>query len=431
MMRTYFLLLSYYILQQVALGQEYPPIAWEHSYGGSDWDRSTDIIALPDGYLMVGQVESNDGDVQEFRGIEDVWLTKLDQAGELVWQRTYGGSNHDHIANIEFLESGDLIMVGSSASGDGDLEPNNGSFDLWVLRIDINGNVLWSRSYGGLGEDAAFRAYPIENDHTMVCGYQEMNNTEAGWLMEIDQNGDMVWDETYQGPLDRMLAGLAPADDGKWFLTGTTGYDLWVLMTDSNGEVIWEDAIGGTQYEVGWALAKAGENAFVVAGNTQSNNGDVTGYQGYHDAWVVMLDTTGQIQWAQTFGGGSFDSVSEILILPSGEILALGTTDSYNGDVTGHAGESDAWLLLINPDGELIWDRTLGGDSHESGSGLALADDGIIVAANSMFPNGDVSSNQGSYDLWVVKLQTGPVTVAENISVDLQLFPNPSNGISI
>ena len=408
--------------------QEYPPIEWEHSYGGSGYDRATDILTIDDGFFMVGSVESNDGDILEFRGYQDVWLTRLDQSGELVWQQTYGGSGYDHVTDIEILESGDLILVGSSTSDDWDLETNVGYFDLWALRITMDGDVVWSKSYGGSGDDLALHVEPIAGDNAVICGYQEVNGVKAGWFLQLDQDGNMAWSEIYAGPLDQMLAGMAPVGNDKWFLTGTKGYDGWILMTDSNGEPIWEDSIGGTYLEEVWSIAKAGEDAFVVAGNTNSNNGDVSGLHGSYDAWVVMVDTTGQIQWSRTYGGSAWDGIAQLEVLPSGQILAVGTTDSNNGDVTDHAGQSDAWLLLIDPDGDLLWDRTLGGSSIESGSGIALAPDGIIVIANSLLANGDVSSSLGGFDLWVVKLQTGPVGITEIAGLELQIFPNPTNG---
>ncbi|MEO8590942.1 MAG: T9SS type A sorting domain-containing protein [Flavobacteriales bacterium] len=208
-----------------------------------------------------------------------------------------------------------------------------------------------------------------------------------------------------------IAAGYTTSDDGD--VTGYQGnWDMWLVKLDEDGALEWQKTLGGTMDEVAYAVATTSDGGCILAGYTASTDGDVTGTHAMEDMWVVKVDVWGTIEWQKTLGGSYYERAYGVQQTADGDYLIAGTTSSVDGDVVGahQLGTHDAWVVKLDPDGNLLWQRALGGTSAEQANAIAnTADGGSLVACFAGSNDGDVSGVHGDYDMWVVKLDADGV----------------------
>jgi len=304
-------------------------IQWVKTYGGTRVDAATAVQQTTDGgYIVVGYTYSNDGDVTGFHGsvsYDDWWVVKLDSAGNLQWQKCYGGGNYDEAYCVEQTPDGGYIVGGGEASTDGDVTGNHGFGDAWLVKIDSLGVIQWQRSYGGTdGEAAASVAL------------------------------------TYDGGY--FFSGGASSNDGD--VSGVHGAmgaaDYWAVRIDSIGNLLWQKCYGGTGTDysgapnggpVGGGMSPTSDKGFILSGTSDSNDGDVidhtsTGAPQY-DYWLVKIDSVGAILWTKSLGGTSTDVCGNVVQTFDGGYAVIGGTISTDGDVTGNNGSYDYWAVKL------------------------------------------------------------------------------------
>jgi hypothetical protein len=357
---------------------------WQKTFGGTDYDGASSLIATLDGgYLVGGYTLSINGDVTDSHGGYDCWIIKLDAAGNLLWQKTYGGTGYDAGTNSITTSDGGYIMAGTTQSNDGDVMGNHGGSDFWLVKLDGAGNKLWQKTYGGRG-----------NDETSSF----ITTSDGGYV----------------------LAGSTQSNELPGFRGNT---DYWVIKLDGAGNLIWQKTLGGSSVEYPGILITTSDGGYVVAGWTISNDGDVTGNHGAADGWLVKLNGMGNLVWQKTLGGTRDDFTSAVVATADGGYVVSGQTQSNNGDVTGNHGNGDGWLIKLNGAGNLVWQKPFGGTNNDSfGQILAIPDKSYVVVGRTESNNGDVSGNHGSQDYWIVKLGVTP-----SIS-GLTANPNPVCG---
>jgi hypothetical protein len=200
------------------------------------------------------------------------------------------------------------------------------------------------------------------------------------------------------------VAGYTNSNDGD--VTGNHGSnDFWVVKLNSTGVLQWQKTLGGSGSDKATSVQQTADGGYIVAGYTNSTNGDVTGNHGSNDFWVVKLNSTGLLQWQKTYGGNSSDVAYSIQQTTDFGYIVAGCTNSNNGDVTGYHGTMDYWVTKLDSAGILQWQKTLGGYDYEAANSIQqTADGGYIVAGWTYSTNGDVTGYHGNVDFWVVKL---------------------------
>jgi hypothetical protein len=205
------------------------------------------------------------------------------------------------------------------------------------------------------------------------------------------------------------MTGESNSTDGD--VTGNHGGDdCWIAKTDDNGTLQWQKSIGGSGNDIGYCIRQTTDGGYIIAGHTNSNDGDITGFHGGGDVLVAKLDNSGTIQWLKCYGGSSGEyaySVTETA--DGGFIIGAETQTNNNGDVTGFHGNTDYWILKINSSGAVVWQKCLGGTGSDfayAGSISQTSDGGCIAAGFSNSTDGDVTGNHGLSDFWVVKLNS-------------------------
>lgn len=340
-------------------------IQWLNVYGSSYDDAGSAIQQTNDGgYVLAGYTGA--------RGTRDVCVLRLDPSGEVVWQNVMGGSWAESASDIHQTDDGGYILVGSAySSNSGDVGASHGSGDVWVIRLDPSGNVVWQKLLGGYGDD---NGYSIRQ--TRDAGYVLTGSTYSG------NSGDV---------------GTNHGSD-----------DVWVVKLDSAGTLQWQKVLGGNAHEAGYGIRQTTDDGYVLIGVTgSSSSGDVGPGHGMGDFWVVKLDTAGSLQWQIVLGGSNVDNGKAIEQTTDGGYILTGYSTSDN---TGDAGPThyscDAWVVKLDPSGSVQWQRQFGGSSVEWGMDIQqTSDGGYVFTGNTESSNsGDVGLNHGRNDFWVVKL---------------------------
>jgi len=431
-----------------AFGQS-PYVQWQVSLGGSAADQAYDIQpALDSGYVIVGVTSSSDGDVEGAHGLTDGWVVKLDPDGVLNWQVALGGSSHDILRSIQHTIDGGYILGGETSSNDGDVSGNHGGRDAWLVKLDANGGLLWQRTLGGTALDVAYNVLQDVDQGYLVIGYSMSNDGDVSghhgtnaftdvWLVKLDSLGAVLWQRSLGGSMnDEAFAGGRTAD-GHCVLVGQTistdgdvsgghgGLEAWLVRTDPAGVLSWQKTLGGTSTDIAHAIAGTTDGGYLIAGSTASNDGDVVGGHGGYEGWVVRLDAWGGLLWQRPLGGTGAEAFRAIHLASDGSCTVAGSATSVNGNVGGLHGFFDAWLVHLDADGDIIWQRPFGGTGLDEAYALRpTPDGGLIFVGSSGSSDGDATANHGGLDAWVVKL-ADPVGITEISSASFFIAPNP------
>ncbi|MCB9183573.1 MAG: T9SS type A sorting domain-containing protein [Flavobacteriales bacterium] len=369
-------------------------IEWEASFGGTLDDVASSIIRTVDsGYFFTGWTRSNDFDVSgnHSPGYNDAWAVKLDSMGILQWQRCLGGTGSDIARSALQTASGEFILIGSTSSGDGDVAGHHGVDDVWVVSLNANGELQWQKCLGSSSSD-----YGYSIEQTGDGGY-----VLAGWT--TGNSGDVS------------------GHHGQGFADG------WLVKLDSEGNLEWQRCLGGTSPDAFYSVASTTDGGFAVAGYTSSTNGDVSGLHGNSDAWVVKVDAGGAIQWQRCLGGTGTDRAESVKSTSDGGFLVVGWTQSNNGDVANCPGQGNAWAVKLDSLGSIEWQNCLGGNSSEAFQSSIAGEPGTwIVAGGTSSSNGDVIGHQGYIDAWVVSLGPSAIGINEVQFTELSVTPNPT-----
>lgn len=411
-----------------------PPIVWQKTLGGTGSDGASAITATDDGgYVVAGTTTSNNGDVSGNHGGSDAWVVRVNSAGTIVWQKALGGTGEDQVLAITKLTDGGFVVAGITYSNDGDVSGNHGASDLWVVKLNSTGNIVWQKALGGSDVEWGFGITATTDGGIVAVGREQSNDGDVTgnhgglfssdfWVVRLNNAGHLVWQKTLGGTrIDEAFAVTALSDGGFAVtgftrssngdvtgLHGTDFTDIWVVKLDVSGNLVWQKALGGSRDEFARTITATADGGLVVAGRAQSNNGDVSGLHDEDDKddiWVVKLTGTGTIVWQKPLGGNAVDEAFAITATDDGGYVVAGLTESNDGDVSGNHGRSDVWVVKLNGAGKLIWQKTYGGTGYDAGRAMVpTADGGYLVAGSTTSNNGDVSGNHGDSDVWVIKL---------------------------
>jgi hypothetical protein len=446
-------ILAFVAIAFTGQAQVAPAIEWQRSLGSTTDDHAHSIRQTSDGgYIVAGDAGGNNGDVSGFHGgLADAWVVKLDGNGVLQWQRPLGGPGGESGQSVQQTNDGGYIMAGSSNSNGGDVTGNHGADDAWVVKLDATGTLQWQRSLGGSAADYAYSIQQTnEGGYILAGGSRSTDGDATGnhgstdcWVVKLDMGGDLQWQQSLGGTGYEDAYSIQQTSDGGYVMAGQTsssdgdisgyhgGIDCWAVKLDGSGNLQWQKALGGSSEEEAFSIEQTEDGGYVMAGSTHSSDGDVSDGQAFDEAqWIVKLDGNGGIQWQKVLGGSDQDYARDVHELGGGGYIVAGWTQSEDGQVSGyHGGQfGDAWVVRLNATGDLLWQKALGGSGTDRAFAIQQSNDGgYILAGWSDSTDGDVTGNHGDKDAWVVKLGPDDVGIAElENAVSFSLFPNPS-----
>ncbi len=364
------------ILPSMSYAQIVPHIQWLQTYGGLRPDEGYSIVQTGDsGFVVAGY----NGDTVEpglpdyHGGFEDAWVLKLDNIGNVVWEKCLGGTAQEEANSV--VQSGDggyCVAIRTESSDDDVVETDSaygGGSDGWIVKLSPAGKIQWSTVIAGTNWDDV---------------YSLIQSNDGGYV----------------------AAGYTASTDG--CVTGHIGGDdAWVTKLNASGKIEWSKCYGGPGADWAQSIVQTPDHGYCFCGYTSLNGNDVSGYHGgTQDAWVAKIDSIGNFEWGRCFGGDSTDWAASIATTSDSGFIVTGGTYSNDGDVSGNHGGSDAWVLKLSSKGDLQWQKYLGGSTFDKGwTGKQTSDGGYIVGCMAMSNDGDVTGNHGTRgDAWIVKL---------------------------
>ncbi len=330
-------------------------IIWEKIFKANNHDRGTNLIETSDGnFIVSGWTNSTEGDIKSFNGSYDVFLLKFDGIGNTIWQKSYGGSQSEMTSNNSLIETknGNLMVVGSSKSNNSDVKENFGGSDLWLINLKNNGEIIWERSYGGSKDD--YGRQIIEYNGNYIVGFGSRSNngdflSSGNFITLFDANGEIKWFTNLGG----LNYGKTIIDKNGGFITlmatKDTGSKLEIVKTNESGKSLWRSVFGGSKQEFPEDLIQLNDLSLIVLGLSKSNDGDIGTNYGGDDVIVSKLNNRGKILGIKNFGGSKREWANIILETGKGEYLINASTTSNNIDVEQNYGDTgiDNWLFKI------------------------------------------------------------------------------------
>ncbi|HDZ14248.1 hypothetical protein LCGC14_1047880 [marine sediment metagenome] len=413
-------------------------VAWIKNFGGSGDDTAQAIVSTSDGgFAVLGFSNSIDGDLTgKTTEVNDYWLLKLDSDGNVEWNKTYGGSKDDRGQSLVHTNDGGYAITGYAMSDDGDGSNNEGFHDNWIVKLDVAGNIEWEKSFGFSGHDHSYDIIQTDDNGFFFVGFLDITsaradgNTEKGggsltahgvgefWGTKIDPTGDLQWRGYFGGTNNDRAHAVVPSEDGGFVLSGFTesddydisdtrgSYDFWMVKVDRNGNLLWESSFGGTGIEISQDIANTADGGYVVVGHTFSNDIDVSKNNGESDMWLVKTDSIGSIVWEKTYGGALFDAAQAVIASKDGGFVVVGNSKSSDIDVESNAGENDMWAIKTDQNGEIVWQKTFGGSGIDFGFDVIETGSGAIIlvgeTASDDFP---YILNRGKTDAVMIKIK--------------------------
>ncbi len=351
-------------------------ISWQNCFGGTKAEYTMDMLEINNGYLIVGYTYSDDGDISFNHGNNDGWILSIDSIGNLIWEKSFGGSSGDGIVRIFPASNNLYYLLGAATSSDGDVsyDPYPNSADFWILKIDNLGNIIWDRIVGTTHYDHIYSG-TTTNDGGIIA---------IGW------------------------AGINDGDKSVWY----GYYDMWMIKLNSEGETEWDFTIGGSDFDFPHAIIQTSDGGYLVGGTSiVEPGGNLTcKTHGLADAILVKLDSARNIEWQQCYGGSGYDGVFYVMELDDGYLFS-GYAGSNDGNISGWHGGYDLWVVKVDFYGNIIWQKCLGGSKNESAENVFQTEDfGYLIVGYTSSDDGDVNGNhsigENDNDIWLVKLSS-------------------------
>lgn len=286
-------------------------IIWQKNYGVCGRANAYDIIQCRDSsYLIVGRINWGGGDAQVFHGIYDIWICKISSSGDLIWNRTYGGSDWEDVNSICETTDGNYVIVGSTLSNDFDVSGLHGnSQDVWAFKIDTIGNILWQKCFGGSTNDFSSKVIATNNNEVYI------------FATTTSSDGDVT--------------------------TSYGSYDIWIFRCDSIGNISWQGTYGGPSLNVTSSAISDVAGGFLVLSKVSNDGGMVTNTHGLYDYWLMKIDSAGNFIWGKALGGSNDDVPTDVIQTPDGGFLSVGYSYSSDGDVPNSNGNEDFWAVKM------------------------------------------------------------------------------------
>ena len=449
-MKKTLLTLALALVQIVTFAQA-PAIQWQKSFGGTEYEEGYDIKPTSDGgYIIVGFAYSINGDVSgnHKQYYDDVWIVKISKTGILQWQKALGGTSFDEGYSIQQTTDGGYIMAGYTVSTDGDVSGNHGIQDAWIVKLSSTGTLEWQKTLGGSGNDYGESILQTTDGGYIMAGYTSSTDGDVSgndghqdaWIVKLSSTGVLEWQKTYGGTSPEEVYSINPTADGGYIMAGYTestngdvtvnhgDKDAWIVKLSSTGELQWQKSLGGTYYDYAKNIQQTIDGGYIMAGYSYSKDGDILGNHGNDDAWIVKLSSTGELQWQKALGGTGDDYANSIQQTTDGGFVIAGYTSSKNGDVSGlHGGGYDAWIVKLSSTGVIQWQKALGGTGYDNANSIQkTVDGGYIVAGFTFSTDGDALGNDGYKDIWVVKLAPEVLANTGFENNNMTVYPNPA-----
>ncbi|MEP0860498.1 MAG: T9SS type A sorting domain-containing protein [Ignavibacterium sp.] len=363
-----------------------PDTIWTKTLGGSNIDIGTCVQETTDGGFIITGYTRSFGSMSG----RNVLLIKTDQSGNIIWINGYGGNNDDEGNSVVQTSDGGYVACGYTKSY------GSGGNDVYLLKVDANGNQLWDRVFGGTSDEEVYSMVLTDDGGFLLAGATSSfgSGSRDIWLIKTDASGNQQWTKTIGGLSSDGARSISKTFDGGYIITGWTfSYgpgavgNVWLVKTDTAGNMVWNKFFGGTDDDRGLSVKQTTDGGYILTGYTASSGA------GLDDMLLIKTDSLGNAQWQNTFGGSGRDYGNSVIQSSDGGFVVTGYTLSYG------AGGDDLWIVKTNELGNQLWSKTLGGAQSDVGNYLIETSDGSFIITGHTLSRG-----AGLHDVWLIKL---------------------------
>ncbi|MFB6340210.1 hypothetical protein ACE1ET_00730 [Saccharicrinis sp. FJH62] len=364
-------------------------------YGGSNEDTGEFIIETPDsGYIIAGITNSNDGDISGYHGYNDICIVKVDGIGDVVWEKTLGGSGDEKLSGMYKGKDGGYVILGQTWSEDGDVSENHGEEDIWIVKIDEGGTIEWERSYGGSNFDGAISLIPEEDGGYIIFARTAsddgdfINNERRMIFYKINNFGEIIWKDNFDMNLTGHLNKVIRTRDNGYLIIGsykTDDYDdngilidgAYISKIDLNGSFVWEQKIHGEYSEEAIDVVQLKNGSIVLTGRSLSFM-PASNEKTNSSVLAVKLSEDGIIVWEKQYGD-YFESGISLTQNSFGNVVLCCSLSSPLGNIDNILGGTDIGLLEISNDGNILRSVNFGGTGLDEPYSIIATDFGYGI----------------------------------------------------
>ena len=346
----------------------------------------------------------------------------------VTFQLLVGGSGDDEAISIQPMSDGGYMVVGKSDSTNIPEQINHGGYDGYILKLNATGDVLWQRLIGGSGDDFPETCQPTNDGGYIISGnttsadipgYPYHGGKNDGFIYKLTANGDVRWLRLVGGSGDDQLISSQPTSDGGYMVVGGSSstdifgqsnhgnYDGYILKLNANGVVLWERLVGGSGFDFPYSIRQTDDGGYMVVG--YSNSTDIPG-QTYHggewDVYILKLNADGDVLWQRLVGGSGFDQAASCQPTSDGGYIVLGWTESTDIPGQTNHGSFDGYIIKLNADGDVLWQRLVGGLGFDIACWSTPMNGGgwMVVGWSSSLDIPGQTYHGGSGDVYILRL---------------------------
>lgn len=442
---TIFLLLLFMLCFEKETLSQSSDISWSDCYGGSLGDFANCLQPIGENnFVFCGATFSTNVDVVGNHGQKDGWIVKSGLDGNVLWQRCLGGSSDDEIKWAHQNSDGNFLLCGHTYSTDGDITTNKGDSDAWLISVSATGSLLWQQSYGGTYGDFFLKALPTSDGGTIAVGftfsddgdvnglYGSPDSLADAWIIKLDSEGKTQWQRCFGGTDSDAAYDVLVLDNDEYMVAATClsrdgdatnskgNRDIWLIRFNSTGAIIAQNNYGGSFDDGVHSILQTADKGFIVAGYSLSDDGDLTGHfsdgiSDFEDAWVFCTNSEGEIRWQKNMGGTRSDLFQNVITNEDGYVLT-GHSNSLDGELTGGTnGFKDYWVVRVDTLGNKTGQEVLGGPFFDFAFSSSFLPDGSLLCAGFVgSQGGDVLCAKGNSDVWIAQLKPGVLPITCN-----------------
>jgi len=377
-----------------------PDTMWTKTFGGTNIDIGHCVQETADsGYIITGYTRSY-GTISG----RNVWLVKTDKNGNHQWDNTFGGNDDDEGYSVKQTTDGGYIIAGYTKSF------GAGVNDVFLIKADDSGNQVWTKTFGGTLDDEGYSVLQTNDGGFLIGGVTSSSGAGSRdmWMIKTDPSGNLLWQKTHGGLSSDGAWYVEHTSDGGFILTGWTlsfgpGFigNAWLVKTDSLGNQQWNKFFGGDDVDRGYSVQQTTDGGYILTGYTDSFGA------GLYDMLLIKTDPSGNAEWTKTFGGTGRDYGNSVQQTSDGGYIVLGYTLSFG------AGGDDFYLVKTDANGNEQWNKTFGGSASDVGFFVRQTNDGGLILTGHT-----LSFSAGVHDVWLIK--TDNIIPVELISFSAQ-----------
>ena len=384
-----------------------PQTLWKRTFGGIDLDRGKSVVqTLDGGFIITGLTFSSSA------GRNDLYLIKTDAFGYTEWEKKFGGDKWEWGTSVHQMSGGGYVVFGTTGSF------GAGNGDAWLIKTDSLGNLIWDKTFGGTLNDKCRDGIITSDGGYIITGQAEAGPCGHGPLMiaKFDSNGIDKWNKTYQRGYYNEGYSIKQTSDGGYIILGGSAdisLDFWLLKTDSFGDTLWTRKYGGDFWDSGFSIQLTSDGGYILAGST-SNSDYIWNIR------LIKTDNSGDLLWKKTYGSFYYECYGQSVqqTIDGGYIVA-GYTESYG------AGGMDFWLIKTDSTGRVEWSETYGGSGDDFADVIQQTADGGYIVVGTTY-----SFGRGGGDVWLLRLAPDIDEETNNLPTKFALnqnYPNPFN----